>query len=1415
MTDSSKEVITLKKGKQKLIDSNFSSVRKIGLTSSKLIPYIKEIEHIRSIVPKPHASHILNLKDEINNIYDKVTGDSEDLDSYDGKSIYGGSVVGDNSMYGGSDLESESSDSDDDSMYGGSVYGSVYGSDDDEEDYDEEDYDDEKFDGGFINQTGGEQTTDLVDLLVQKRLALKGIIFLHNYEKKYKNSYIEKQGEDKGKTYLDTLNIANIYLMKFGFSINANNIHMFNLIWECFTRTEDSTRKKMATLYVIMYMANNNEKYKIFVKDFESGITSDKVMFYVLGVLYSYLSNPEKDIWTGGISEQEVKDALSDSDKWLSVDWSFNYINQIFWTISMKGLDSKKEFLKSYLQFGFSTVAVIVSNNLNKHLENNENLIDFFLNGEYKFEDNSLTNLDESKCNSDLFSKLFLIFASLDFKQNNKDHIPFGLINHFTKTPSFVSWKPVRKMPILKYFKKLKFGSNKRRKNFTAYVKAKKELLFEEQMNDLILSVVYGQEKLESDYVLKGGGLKLDSDITKRRKQNEDMINLTSELDEKIRQVKSNDLDKLVTEMTKKEKVRILKSMKIKPELLTYNDNKVISLKDIYNLGNMFLTKFLLELLMNHPSTQLIFDTQIINIRKNGYKEHKFKDGSDENMDKNLAIQNFSGKFMDKNGTLFLFFCCNKDESSKGLSKYQKSLHLFQTLKKNVSLKNYFHEPNIHLAIKIITTEKSSNDMKNKIDSFPLQVIRLKNPYIFDTGSWLKPGLQLFFRSSNSKEKIKAEKEATRLQVKINQKKYKKNKNAMKRQKKIDKLEDNKLVLITKINAAKDSGKTLKMTKLKRKLKNNKRQLRKMKKKMKEEEKDADDEIKELHDLRLQTVDRLNRFTRPMEDSVLIRDEGAEKDYTDSASGITMKKKGKKIDSPAEEDGKKQPNNPIYGIANGGNTCFFASALQVIFSLSNSTFRKMLDDSIIAATGEKLQCKEILTVVQKIHIKSEKNMRNKVIQTADYFPDIKKISNSRMLNWGWVNGWGRQQDAGEVITTLVSECMEDSFKQNVEKYSLYQHEDRSLKRLNKISDDGKSWSEPPVIQLNGNDFDGYENISCQDLLNMTVPQDVDEKKSFHRKILGVLEDYNKYSNPDLNIGKLKIKTKDQNFSIPGISWMVLSEMDSLYNRYMELDKNSLLDKKDKEIFNGFFNDLDGDKINDMRAKLQSAYRACLNKLIKEKMEKQKLDYDNSAGKFYVKLDILRKPKVLTIIKKNLEECVHNDGNDEVKEILRKFPNFDIILSNLQLVNLLKRITHSPAESKLFDTPYLFILPQLIKWGNSASKRLDMEGKFQYPNDIDDTFKYNKKNYQLIGVVYHSGYAGGGHYIAEVLREGKLYLCNDSSTKNITHWNTYSGINIVPSVFLFQEVEDAAKGGGRKTKKRVKKKRNRTKRRRKR
>ena len=112
------------------------------------------------------------------------------------------------------------------------------------------------------------------------------------------------------------------------------------------------------------------------------------------------------------------------------------------------------------------------------------------------------------------------------------------------------------------------------------------------------------------------------------------------------------------------------------------------------------------------------------------------------------------------------------------------------------------------------------------------------------------------------------------------------------------------------------------------------------------------EEIRELQDLKLKSQDRLTRFTRPLAETEFIRDVDV---TSDVASGVTQmlfrccfrvtmsKKIGvKKIDSPAKEAGKIQSNNPIYGIANGGNTCF-CIILQVIFNIP-PPFGKMLED---------------------------------------------------------------------------------------------------------------------------------------------------------------------------------------------------------------------------------------------------------------------------------------------------------------------------------------------------------------------------------------------------------------------------------------------------------------------------------------
>jgi hypothetical protein len=314
------------------------------------------------------------------------------------------------------------------------------------------------------------------------------------------------------------------------------------------------------------------------VKEFETQTSNDKVMFYVLGVLFCYLKNRSHPIWTSPKTEDEIREKFGEENKWKTVDWSYNYINQVFWTVSNHGRDIKRQFLKSYLKYGFSVIGVLVSNNLNTYIEDGKDLLDFYLNGEFEYDKNTLSELSENYANDDLFSKLFLIFTSLDFKQKNSLDIPKGLITHFTKTPSFISWKPVKNMPILKYFKKLKFGTNKKRNNFTSYLKAKKELLFDEEVNDIICSIILGPEKLDKYYNLKGGGINMKKD---RKSQNDELINLTKTLDSLINDVKQGDLKKLVSKMTKKEKLKMLRSMNIKSELIGFNNNKIISLKDI------------------------------------------------------------------------------------------------------------------------------------------------------------------------------------------------------------------------------------------------------------------------------------------------------------------------------------------------------------------------------------------------------------------------------------------------------------------------------------------------------------------------------------------------------------------------------------------------------------------------------------------------------------------------------------------------------------------------------------------------------------------------------------------------------------------------------------------------------------------
>ena len=60
--------------------------------------------------------------------------------------------------------------------------------------------------------------------------------------------------------------------------------------------------------------------------------------------------------------------------------------------------------MKSYLKYGFSVIALIVSINLNTYIGSGKDLADFYLNGEFEYDKNSLRDLNEKNANVCLVS---------------------------------------------------------------------------------------------------------------------------------------------------------------------------------------------------------------------------------------------------------------------------------------------------------------------------------------------------------------------------------------------------------------------------------------------------------------------------------------------------------------------------------------------------------------------------------------------------------------------------------------------------------------------------------------------------------------------------------------------------------------------------------------------------------------------------------------------------------------------------------------------------------------------------------------------------------------------------------------------------------------------------------------------------
>tara|TARA_B100000674_G_scaffold381445_1_gene324259 strand:- start:966 stop:2411 length:1446 start_codon:yes stop_codon:yes gene_type:complete len=418
---------------------------------------------------------------------------------------------------------------------------------------------------------------------------------------------------------------------------------------------------------------------------------------------------------------------------------------------------------------------------------------------------------------------------------------------------------------------------------------------------------------------------------------------------------------------------------------------------------------------------------------------------------------------------------------------------------------------------------------------------------------------------------------------------------------------------------------------------------------------------------------------------------------------------------------------------------------------------------------------------------------NKVIQIRDYFYSIRKLKNNiSLLNWGWINTWGQQNDASEVISTLVSSCLEDQLKTPVEKYIRYVDNEGNSKLVLKSNN-----SEVPVIQLNGDYFDDVENVTCQEILNMINPNLLDVRISIYKNFTDVIENYNNILNSNDEKSVLIVSKLNQAISPFGLAYNIVTFAITVYNRYLELLNASMLTDADKLVFESFFSlqNSDGTTINwgenletVTKQVLDTAYKNSSDELIQQELNSKGLMYDNN-GYIIGKKDKSKKRQVIRISKKRLEERVKSNTNELLQDIINFYtPN--LIDNNEEIKNLLKRITMNAEYNVYNNAKYLFILPQFIRWNKSKPvKRTDISDKIIYPDYRKVDFDYSGKQYKLIGVCYHSGSgASSGHFVAEVLRSDTLYLCNDSTTKIIDNWKSYNGSNLVPSVFLFERVD---------------------------
>jgi len=823
----------------------------------------KDLNSYKNSIKSIFVKYSKQLKEKANQLVPNRGGSKSDYTSSDSDS----------------DTSSDSS-SDDEIMSGGSGWETDIYYTEDESSSNSDMSEDEQYYGGnkevekgqIVEAVNQEALTesDVIDLLTINRTIGKGITFLKKYEKKLGEIY------DADDDYTKTLNVINQYLNSFGFCVDENNIHIINFIWEQTGRNSDQTK------ILVMLLINKNNKYKFCSHSYEVENVHSKFMFCGIASLYSCLIKE-----TPGYSYDQMS----------NVDYSYLYINKIFQIISnIDDPDVQVKFFKKYLKYGFSAVTIALYNKIKDGKGSYNKPYDEFESKHFE--------LDEKLLYTEMYSKMTFLYYTVsedDIQQKKCFYDPRKLQLLFSSDKNTGESKGAeqgKKMKDVEFLKKSRFSVDK----FTKNIFQNKIDFIRHKLEENILTILLAREKNQEKYMFGGG---ID------KKHNGKLEEFAKGLDARLEEYKMQEGKKeYFKNMENNEKIEYLKQYGVNIK----DEEKKITIQDIYNLGDIFITGILLRFIMNLKST-LYFGTKRINIKENGYKKH---DINIDNTQTSMAIQNYAFEFVSDDGG-YLGFCCDKgsfgndSNETKSLSKYQKFFHLFKTIGNDIEYRRYYRKPNVHFTLRISSDASNIDPMHNKIDAKPLDKIEVRNELLFSTSKkkWYK---KLFERSeeTNSKKKI------SNLTQKISKQKYERNKKMEKMRKNIDKQR-------TEINILTTKKKTLSGSIQKS---NIDKQIREKQRKIRDLKRDKRDKKREFN----ASIDGMQSEKREIVADAAVFD----RDFVTTESKVKLNRKVK-IEGglvPFVEL-KRRGKNSIPGIERAGQTCWLNTALQILLTMFN------------------------------------------------------------------------------------------------------------------------------------------------------------------------------------------------------------------------------------------------------------------------------------------------------------------------------------------------------------------------------------------------------------------------------------------------------------------------------------------------